>query len=79
MPILLSRTYQADILIYQEDWYVAVVDVKQLSHSELRSEYPQPKSLAKSFKALVWGVSVSCKATIEKLVSDAVDLLGTQS
>lgn len=34
MPISLSRTYQADILIYQGDWHVAVVDVKQPSNAK---------------------------------------------
>ena len=32
MPISLSRSYQSDILIYQGDWHVALVDVKQLSN-----------------------------------------------
>jgi len=44
-------------------------------HSELQSSSPQPKLLAKSFKALMWGASVSCKAAIEKLVGDAIDVL----
>ena len=44
-------------------------------HSELQSSSPQPKVLAKSFKALMWGASVSCKAAIEKLVGDAIDVL----
>ena len=48
-------------------------------HSELQSASPQVKILTKSFKALVWGASAICKATIEKLVSDAVDLLGTHN
>jgi len=45
-------------------------------HSELQSASPQPKVLAKSFKALVWGASVSCKAAVEKLVGNAIDILG---
>ena len=44
-------------------------------HSELQSSSPQPKILAKSFKALMWGASVSCKAAVEKLVGDAIDVL----
>ena len=44
-------------------------------HAELQSPIPQPAVLTKSFKALAWGVSVSCKAAIEKLVSDAVAIL----
>lgn len=44
-------------------------------HSELQSSSPQPKVLAKSFKALMWGASVSCKAAVEKLVGDAIDVL----
>jgi len=43
--------------------------------AELQTSNPQPKVLKKSFKALVWGASVSCKAAIEKLVGDAIDLL----
>lgn len=34
MPISLTQSYQADILIYQGDWHVAVVDVKQLSNTD---------------------------------------------
>jgi uncharacterized protein (UPF0335 family) len=43
--------------------------------TELQAPNPQPQILKKSFKALVWGASVTCKATIEKLVGDAIDLL----
>lgn len=43
--------------------------------TELQSSIPQPKELKKSFKALMWGTSVSCKAAIEKLVSDAIGIL----
>lgn len=43
--------------------------------TELQTSYPQPKVLKRSFKALMWGASVSCKAAIEKLVGDAIDLL----
>lgn len=43
--------------------------------TELQAPNPQPQILRKSFKALVWGTSVTCKATIEKLVGDAIDLL----
>lgn len=50
-----------------------IVDIR----SELRSTSPLIKTLKKSFKALVWGASVSCKAVIEKLVGNAIDLLGT--
>ena len=60
-----------------DDWLKDISQELLDIHSELQSASPQPKSLAKSFKALVWGASITCKATIEKLVSDAVDLLGT--
>ena len=43
--------------------------------TELQTTDPEPRVLKKSFKALVWGASVSCKAAIEKLVGDAIDLL----
>ncbi len=43
--------------------------------TELQSSTPQVKILKKSFKALVWGASVTCKAAIEKLVGNAIDLL----
>ena len=43
--------------------------------TELQAPNPQPQTLKKSFKALVWGASVTCKAAIEKLVGDAIDLL----
>ena len=43
--------------------------------TELQAPNPHPQILKKSFKALVWGASVTCKATIEKLVADAIDLL----
>lgn len=43
--------------------------------TELQSSTPQPKELKKSFKALMWGTSVTCKAAIEKLVGDAIDIL----
>lgn len=60
-----------------DDWLKDISQELLDIHSELQSASPQPKVLAKSFKALVWGASVTCKATIEKLVGDAVDLLGT--
>lgn len=60
-----------------EDWLKDISQELLDIHSELNSATPEPKVLAKSFKALAWGASVTCKATIEKLVSDAVDLLGT--
>lgn len=44
--------------------------------TELQSSAPQPKELKKSFKALMWGTSVTCKAAIEKLVSDAIGIVG---
>ena len=43
--------------------------------TELQTPNPTPKILRKSFKALVWGASVTCKAAIEKLVGDAIDIL----
>ena len=62
-----------------DDWLKDISQELLDIHSELQSVSPQPKMLAKSFKALVWGASVTFKATIEKLVSDAVDLLGTNN
>ncbi len=44
--------------------------------TELQSPVPQPKVLKKSFKALMWGTSVTCKAAIEKLVGDAIGIIG---
>lgn len=43
--------------------------------SELASKISRSAILKKSFKALSWGVSVSCKAAIEELVGKALDLL----
>ena len=43
--------------------------------TELQAPNPQPQILRKSFKALFWGASVTCKAAIEKLVGDAIDIL----
>lgn len=43
--------------------------------TELQTPNPTPQILRKSFKALVWGASVTCKAAIEKLVGDAIDIL----
>ena len=48
-----------------------IVDIR----SELQYHSPNTKSLITSFKALMWGASVSCKAAIEKLVGNAIDLL----
>ena len=44
--------------------------------TELQSPVPQPKVLKKSFKALMWGTSVTCKAAIENLVGDAIGIIG---
>lgn len=57
------------------DWLKDISQELLDIHSELQSANPQPKSLAKSFKALTWGVSISCKAAIEKLVGDAINVL----
>lgn len=48
-----------------------IVDIR----SELASPNPLVKTLRKSFKAITWGASVSCKAALEKLVNTAIDLL----
>lgn len=48
-----------------------IVDIR----SELASSNPIAKNLRKSFKAITWGISVSGKAAIEKLVNNAIDLL----
>ncbi len=58
-----------------DDWLKDISQELLDIHSELNSATPDSKVLAKSFKALMWGVAVTCEATIEKLVSDAVDLL----
>ena len=46
---------------------------------DIRTELskPQPNSsfLKKSFKALTWGATVSCKTTIEELVKKAIEYL----
>lgn len=52
-----------------------VQDISDI-RTELQSSTPQPKELKKSFKALMWGTSVTCKAAIEKLVGDAIEILG---
>lgn len=58
-----------------DDWLKDISQELIDIHAELQSPTPQPSVLSKSFKALAWGVSVSCKAAIEKLVSDAVAIL----
>ena len=59
-----------------DDWLKDISQELLDIHAELQSPTPQPAVLSKSFKALTWGVSVTCKATIEKLVGDAIDVLG---
>ena len=58
-----------------DDWLKDISQELIDIHAELQSPTPQSAILTKSFKALVWGVSVSCKAAIEKLVGDAINLL----
>ena len=43
--------------------------------SELSKIQPNSSFLKKSFKALMWGATVSCKSTIEELVKKAIELL----
>ena len=43
--------------------------------SELSKIQPNSSFLKKSFKALLWGATVSCKSTIEELVKKAIELL----
>ena len=57
------------------DWLKDISQELLDIHSELNSATPQPKVLAKSFKALMWGATVSCKAAVEKLVGEAIDVL----
>lgn len=47
-------------------------DIKDI-RSELSSSNPDKGFLKKSFKALIWGASVSCKTAIEELVKKALD------
>ena len=58
-----------------DDWLKDISQELLDIHSELQSASPQAKSLAKSFKALAWGASISIKAAIEKLVGDAINVL----
>lgn len=58
-----------------DDWLKDISQELLDIHSELQSASPEPKVLTKSFKALLWGVSVTCKAAIEKLVGDAISIL----
>lgn len=48
-----------------------IVDIK----AELAVDKPNRTLLKKSFKALMWGASVTCRSAIEELVKKAVDLL----
>ncbi len=48
-----------------------IVDIR----SELSSNNPDRNLVKKSFKALAWGASVSCKTAIEELVKTAIGLL----
>lgn len=58
-----------------DDWLKDISQELLDIHEELKSPSPQPGILAKSFKALLWGVSVGYKASIESLVGEAVKLL----
>lgn len=58
-----------------DDWHKDISQELIDIHDELQSTTLRPAVLSKSFKALAWGVSVSCKAAIEKLVGDAVTIL----
>lgn len=48
-----------------------IVDIR----GELSKSQPDKNLLRKSFKALTWGVKVSCKTTIEELVKKAIEIL----
>lgn len=48
-----------------------IVDIRD----ELNSRNPNRGFLKKSFKALSWGASVSCRTAIEELVKKAIELL----
>lgn len=48
-----------------------IVDIK----AELAVDKPDRNLLKKSFKALTWGASVSCKVAIEELVKKAIEIL----
>ena len=43
--------------------------------TELSKPQPNNTFLKKSFKALTWGATVSCKTTIEELVKKAIEYL----
>lgn len=58
-----------------DDWLKDISQELLDIHSELQKTSPEPKLLAKSFKALTWGAAVSFKAAVEKLVVDAIDVL----
>lgn len=44
--------------------------------AELSSTNPQPRTIKNTFKAIAWGASIACKATIEELVERAITLIG---
>ena len=50
---------------------------RELIDIRMELSKPQPNSsfLKKSFKALTWGATVSCKTTIEELVKKAIEYL----
>ena len=50
---------------------------RELIDIRMELSKPQPNSsfLKKSFKALTWGTTVSCKTTIEELVKKAIEYL----
>ncbi len=48
-----------------------LVDIR----AELSKPQPNSSFLKKSFKALTWGATVSCKTTIEELVKKAIEYL----
>lgn len=54
-----------------DDMARELIDIR----TELSKPQPNSSLLKKSFKALTWGVTVSCKTTIEELVKKAIEYL----
>lgn len=51
-----------------------IVDIK----AELAADKPDRNILKKSYKALTWGASVSCKTAIEEIVKKAIEILNME-
>lgn len=72
---LSSFTDEIDRIVKDEEEHNEIAQEIVDIRAELSAMKPQKNLLKKSFKAIAWTASVSCKAAIENLVSKALELL----